>query len=70
MAIVVGIFVVDDQAVEAVGNVLQAVNLMCAVVFGGVGLAGERRSRNLTPNPFPRGKGNNRALGLGATALE
>jgi len=39
VTISVGIFVVDDEAVEAVGNVLKARDLRGAVVFGGVGFA-------------------------------
>ena len=38
MAIGVGIFFVDDEAVEAVGNILEAVYLQMPGIFGGVGI--------------------------------
>ena len=49
MVIGVGIFFVDDEAVEAVGDVLQSGNLQASVVFGGGGLA--RGEGAQEPNP-------------------
>ncbi len=53
MAIVVCIFFVDDEAVEAVGDVLKAVYLQMPGIFGGVRIGVERKPSNLTPKPFP-----------------
>jgi len=53
MAIGVDIFLIDDELVKAVGDILQAVYLQMSGIFGSFGFGGEMKLRNLTPNPFP-----------------
>ena len=49
MAIGVDIFFVDDEPVEAVGNILEPVYLQMSGIFGSVGFA--RREETKEPNP-------------------